>query len=131
MNVIKYTPIGIIHSPFGAQDDVPGQSSLTDNNEGVAELFPEYAEGIQGIEKFSQILLIVHLHLSQGFTLKVKPHNSEEMPRGVFTTRTPRRPNAIGISVVRLMNVEGGKLYFHGVDLIDGTPILDIKPVLK
>jgi tRNA (adenine37-N6)-methyltransferase len=90
-------------------------------------LFPEYVEGLQDVEGFSHILLIYHFHLSKSFSLKVTPFLDEQR-RGVFATRAPDRPNPIGISLVRLKSVQGDRLQVLDVDMVDGTPLLDIKP---
>ncbi len=89
----------------------------------------EYEEGLNDLIGFSHIILIYHLHLSNGYSLRVKPF-IDNVKRGVFATRAPKRPNPIGISVVRLENIEGTKIYISDVDIIDGTPLLDIKPYI-
>ncbi len=127
MQEIVYRPIGIVHSPFKETKGVPIQPSGGRDIEGYVEVFPEYAEGLEDLEGFSYIILIVHLHLSKGYSLRVIPYMDDE-PRGVFATRAPRRPNPIGISVVRLLEVEGNILKVKGMDMVDGTPLLDIKP---
>jgi len=90
-------------------------------------VFPEYAEGLEGLEGFSHIILIYHFHLVKESLLKVKPYMSDE-PKGIFATRAPPRPNPIGISVVRLLRIEGTTLHVQDVDIVDETPLLDIKP---
>jgi tRNA-Thr(GGU) m(6)t(6)A37 methyltransferase TsaA len=94
---------------------------------GTVELDPAYAEGLADLEGFSHICLLYHLHLSQGFSLVVKPF-MDDTRRGLFATRAPKRPNPIGLSVVRLVRVEGRRLHVENVDVVDGTPLLDIKP---
>ena len=130
MKEIKYKPIGVVHSPFKEPHGVPVQPARGKDIDAVIEVFPEYVEGLKDIEGFSHIILICHLHLSKAFSLKVKPFLDNEL-RGVFATRAPSRPNPIGISVVRLIRVEEGKLYIKDIDMIDGTPILDIKPYVS
>jgi len=127
MSEISYRPIGIIHSPFKEPHGTPIQTASAKDIEGTVEIFPEYVEGLKGIEGFSHILLIYLFHLSRGWTLKLKPYMDNQL-RGVFATRAPARPNPIGISIVRLVRVDEGKLYIRGVDMVDGTPLLDIKP---
>jgi tRNA-Thr(GGU) m(6)t(6)A37 methyltransferase TsaA len=127
MNEIKYKPIGVIHSPFKEPMGTPIQPAGRKGIDGMVEVFPEYAEGLKDLEGFSHIILIFHLHLSQGFSLKVKPFMDNEI-RGVFATRAPRRPNPIGISVVHLVKVEKNILHIQDIDMVDGTPLLDIKP---
>jgi tRNA-Thr(GGU) m(6)t(6)A37 methyltransferase TsaA len=124
---IIYRPIGIIHSPFKEPHDAPIQSVCATDIEGTVEIYPEYTEGLADLEGFSHIILLYHFHLSKGFSLKVKPYLDEQL-RGVFATRAPARPNPIGMSIVRLVKVEGEKLYIRDVDILDGTPLLDIKP---
>jgi len=124
---IQYKPIGIIHSPFKEPRNAPIQPAFAKEAEGTVDLYPEYAEGLADLEGFSHIILLYHLHLSRGFSLKVKPFLDDQQ-RGLFATRAPARPNPIGISVVRLLKVDGAKLYVRDVDMVDGTPLLDIKP---
>lgn len=127
MNGIRYKPIGIIHSPFKEPHGTPIQPTAAWDTEGTVEIFPEYVEGLKDIEGFSHIILVYLFHLSKGYTLKVKPYMDDQL-RGVFATRAPARPNPIGISIVRLVKVKGEKLYIRDVDIVDGTPLLDIKP---
>jgi tRNA-Thr(GGU) m(6)t(6)A37 methyltransferase TsaA len=127
MNSIQYNPIGVIHSAFKEPRDAPIQSACATDIEGTVEIFPEYSEGLADLEGFSHIILLYHFHLSKEFSLKVKPYLDEQL-RGVFATRAPARPNAIGMSIVRLIKVEGEKLSIRDVDILDGTPLLDIKP---
>jgi tRNA-Thr(GGU) m(6)t(6)A37 methyltransferase TsaA len=127
MDEIKYKPIGIIHSPFKEPKGAPIQPAGGKGIDGTVEVFPEYAEGLEDVEGFSHIVLIYHFHLSKKSSLKVKPYLDDEV-HGVFATRAPRRPNPIGISTVRLLRVEGNILYIQDVDIVDQTPLLDIKP---
>lgn len=127
MNEIKYKPIGIIHSPFKKPTGTPIQPAAGKSIKGTVEVFPEYAEGLKDLEGFSHIILIYHLHLSQGWCLKVKPFMDNEL-RGVFATRAPSRPNPIGLSVVHLVRIEKNILYIQDLDIVDKTPLLDIKP---
>jgi tRNA-Thr(GGU) m(6)t(6)A37 methyltransferase TsaA len=127
MNYIKFKPIGIIHSPFKKPQGVPIQPGAGRDVKGTVEVFPQYARGLSDLEGFSHIVLIYHFHLSRGFSLEVKPYLDEKL-RGVFATRAPSRPNSIGISVVRLLKREKQKLFIQNLDIVDGTPLLDIKP---
>jgi len=127
MGEIRYKQIGIIHSPFKEPKGTPIQSAAAEDAEGMVEVFPEFAKGIEGLEGFSRIILVYHFHLSNKFSLKVKPY-MDERAHGVFATRAPGRPNPIGISIVRLLKVEKNKLHVKGMDAIEGTPLLDIKP---
>ena len=127
MNEIKYRPIGVVHSPFKAPKGTPIQPAGAKGTSGIVEIFPEYIEGLKDIEGFSHIILLYHFHLSKGSTLLAKPFMDNEM-HGVFAMRGSSRPNPIGLSVVRLVRVEGNMLHIRDVDIVDGTPLLDIKP---
>jgi tRNA-Thr(GGU) m(6)t(6)A37 methyltransferase TsaA len=127
MDEITYKPIGVIHSPFKEPKGTPIQPAGAKGTGGRVEVFPEYAEGLKDIEGFSHIILIYHFHLSKGASLTARPFMDSEA-RGVFAVRAPSRPNPIGISVVRLVRVEGVILHIQDVDIVDGTPLLDIKP---
>jgi tRNA-Thr(GGU) m(6)t(6)A37 methyltransferase TsaA len=124
---ILYRPIGIIHSPFKEPYGTPVQAASAQNVEGTVEVFPQYAEGLKDLEGFSHVILLYHFHLCRRFSLKVKPFLDDPL-HGVFATRAPARPNSIGISVVQLIEVEKAELHIQDVDIVDGTPLLDIKP---
>jgi len=124
---IRYRPIGIIHSPFREVDGMPIQPSGALGIKGTVELFREYSAGLKDIDGFSHIILVYHFHLSRGYTLEAKPF-LEEKTHGIFAIRAPARPNPIGISVVRLVRVQDNILDIEDVDIVDGTPLLDIKP---
>jgi len=119
----------VIHTPFKTRDEVPAQSTGGQDVEAVIEVYPEYVRGLEDLDGFSHLLVVFHLHLSEGFGLKVVPLD-ETVERGVFATRSPRRPNGVGVSVVALERIEGDKLHIRGVDMVDGTPLLDIKPYI-
>lgn len=125
--MIHYQPIGIIHSPFTEPKGTPVQATAARDVAGVIEVNPAYAAGLKDMEDFSHLILLYHFHLVKEASLVVKPFLDNE-PHGIFATRSPARPNAIGFSVVRLDKVEGNRLYIRDVDIIDGTPLLDIKP---
>ena len=127
MHEIKYTPIGIIHSPFKKTKGTPIQPAGAKDIDGTVEVFPEWAEGLEDVEGFSHIILIYHFHLSKITPLKVKPY-MDNNAHGVFAMRGPSRPNPIGISIVRLVRIEENILHIQDVDIVDGTPLLDIKP---
>ncbi len=127
MNEIKYKPIGVIHSPFKEPKGTPIQPAGAEGIAGTVEVFPEYVEGLKDIEGFSHLILIYYFHLSQGSSLTAKPYMDDEA-HGVFAMRGPSRPNPIGISVVRLVKVEGNILRIQDVDMVEGTLLLDIKP---
>jgi len=129
LNKITYKPIGIIHSPFKTPENVPIQHTGAKGETGTIELFPEYEEGLKDIEGFSHIILIFHLHRVEYFKLKVIPF-LDIVERGIFSTRAPVRPNPIGLTVVKLINIEGNIITVENIDMIEGTPLLDIKPCL-
>jgi len=124
---VTYRWIGVIHSPFAQRLGMPIQAAFAEGAAGTVELDPEYVPGLKDLEGFTHIILVYHFHLSKGYALQVTPF-LEDRVHGVFATRAPRRPNSIGISVVRLERVEGNVLHITGVDVVDGTPLLDIKP---
>ncbi len=127
MHEIKYKPIGIIHSPFKEPKGTPVQSTGAKGIDGTVEVFPEYAEGLMDVEGFSHIILIVHFHLSKKASLKIKPYMDNQV-HGIFAIRGPSRPNPIGISIVHLVRIEENTLHIQDIDIVDGTPLLDIKP---
>ena len=127
MDKFSYQPIGIIHSPFKRPEGTPIQPIGAIGVKAKIEIFREYVEGLQDLEGFSHIILLYHCHLSQTYKLKVKPF-LDDKKRGVFATRAPARPNPIGMSVVRLRRIENPTVYVQDVDIIDQTPLLDIKP---
>ena len=129
MNSVKYEPIGIIHSPYQDLHGMPIQPIGAQGVKGKIELKSEYIEGLKDLEGFSHIILLYHLHLCNGHSLKVKPFLDTEK-RGIFATRAPKRPNPIGLSVVRLEKIEGNIIHISNVDIVDGTPLLDIKPYI-
>jgi tRNA (adenine37-N6)-methyltransferase len=130
LDEVRYTPIGVIRSPFAETAGMPIQAAAAEGIRGSVELYPGYREGLRDVEGFSHLILLYHLHLIEGRGLSgltVKPFMDNE-PRGVFATRSPRRPNPIGLSVVRLVGIRGHALSVEDVDVVDGTPLLDIKP---
>jgi tRNA-Thr(GGU) m(6)t(6)A37 methyltransferase TsaA len=128
VKAIHYKPIGVIHSPFKDPKGTPIQPIGAKGVSGTVDVQPEYGAGLKDLEGFSHIILIYHFHqTSEKHALQVKPF-LDDTHRGIFATRAPRRPNPIGISVVRLEKIEGTRLYISNVDILDGTPLLDIKP---
>lgn len=125
--LIQYRPIGILHTPFTDIAEMPIQPAGAAGVRGAAEIFPEFAPGLQDLEGFSRVMVLYHFHRAPAPRLLVKPFLDTVM-RGVFATRAPARPNPIGLSVVRLLAREGAILYLENVDMLDGTPILDLKP---
>ncbi len=129
MKNIEYRPIGIIHSPYKTPEGTPIQPTHTQGLEARVEVFSEYSEGLTDLAGFSHIYLIYHFHLSKKFSLTVKPFLDPE-PHGLFSTRAPSRPNSIGLSVVRLSGINENILHVLNIDVLDGTPLLDVKPYI-
>ena len=124
---IIYHPIGVIHSPFTDLIDMPIQPTGTASAPGWVEIDPEFVEGLKDLEGFSHIILLYHLHQVHRTDLTVTPFLGSE-PHGVFATRAPTRPNPIGLSIVELKGIDGTRLELGNIDILDGTPLLDIKP---
>ncbi len=124
--IMRMCPIGIIHSPFKLKERTPIQP-FKSNKIGQVEVYKEFAPGLQDILGFSHIILIYRFHKSKNYELLVKPF-LDDRSRGVFSTRYPARPNQIGISVVQLLKQKNNVLFVKGIDVLDGTPLLDIKP---
>ena len=124
---IVYRPIGILHTPFRDLAGMPIQPTGEASAPGTAQIFPAFTDGLKDLEGFSHVILLYHLHQVRRTDLRVVPFLDSEA-RGVFATRAPTRPNPIGLSVVRLLGVEGNVLHLGNVDILDGTPLLDIKP---
>jgi len=122
-----YRPIGMIHSPFKEIAGMPIQQIGAQGVMATIDIEPAYAEGLKDLAGFSHIILLYHFHLAGDYKLQVKPY-LDEVSRGIFSTRAPVRPNPIGISIVKLIRIEGCTLHVEDVDVIDGTPLLDIKP---
>lgn len=121
------TPIGALHTPFTSREDMPIQPSGARGARGTLELDPAFEPGLQDLTGFSHLILIYIFHKISGVQLTVTPF-LDATPRGLFATRAPKRPNPIGLSVVRLVAVEENRLLLEDVDMLDGTPVLDIKP---
>jgi len=122
-----FRPIGVIHTPFKEKEDMPIQGGLFPETKGTVEVYPEYSEGLLDLDGFSHIILLFVFHKSRGHDLRAVPF-VDDKEHGVFAIRSPRRPNPIGLTTVKLESVEGGILKVRGVDMLDGTPLLDIKP---
>lgn len=127
--MISYTPIGIIHSPWKTPEGMPIQPRGAEKVPGLVEVFPEYRDGLRDLELFSRVILVYHFHKRKESRLTVIPF-LDTTSRGVFATRAPARPNAIGISMVRLTGITDTTLSVEDVDILDGTPLLDIKPYI-
>jgi tRNA-Thr(GGU) m(6)t(6)A37 methyltransferase TsaA len=127
MQPIHFTPIGRILSPFKKPENMPIQPSAAQGVSGSVELLPEYTEGLQDLDGFSHIYLLYYFHLSQDYNLKIIPF-LDTTYRGLFATRAPKRPNPIGLSIVKLVEVKENIIEIANVDIVDQTPLLDIKP---
>lgn len=125
--MVKLKPIGTIHSPFTDLVGMPIQPAGGVGVQGTVEVFPKYEPGLKDLDGFSHIVLLYVFHRSHGFQLQVVPF-MDTKPRGLFATRAPKRPNPIGLSVVQLDRIEGCTLHVRNIDILDGTPLLDIKP---
>jgi tRNA-Thr(GGU) m(6)t(6)A37 methyltransferase TsaA len=119
-------PIGVIHSPYTEKSQTPIQPSRS-QMPGSVEVYPEFAEGLQGLEGFSHIIILYIFHQSKGYSLHVKPF-LDHQEHGLFATRYPYRPNPIGLSIVRVEGIQANILNVADIDVLDGTPLLDIKP---
>jgi len=127
---IKLKPIGIIHTSYKEPKGIPIQGKFEKGIIGQAELFPEYQNGLKDIEGFSHIILIYYFDRSKDEKLISRPYLEDE-PHGIFAIRSPHRPNHIGVSIVKLKKVEKNLITFSEVDILDGTPLLDIKPYVS
>ena len=124
---IIYKPIGMIHSPFTKLSGMPIQPTSGNSARGTVELDPEFAEGLKDLDGFSHIYLIYHLHEAPPAKLRVAPFLDPE-ERGIFATRAPSRPNPIGLSLVRIVSIDQNRIHVDQIDVLDGTPLLDLKP---
>ena len=124
---ISFKPIGIIYTPYSRKEDTPIQSCFSPNNKGFIELYLEYAAGLQDIQGFSHLILLYYFHKAEGCDLLTKPFLDKDK-KGIFAIRHFNRPNPVGFSIVRLYRVRGNILDIGSVDMLDGTPLLDIKP---
>ena len=128
--MIPMHPIGHARTPYSDTKSIPKGLGAEHAAEGKLEILPEYAAGLQDIEGFSHLIVLWAFDRSTGFDLLVTPP-SDNRPHGVFATRSPRRPNPIALTIVELIGRDGAALHVRGVDMLDGTPILDIKPYLS
>ena len=124
---VSFRPIGVIRSGHTDPAKTPIQPVYSRGCQGRAEILPEYEEGLRDLEGFSHIYVVFYLHRAEKMKLTVEPF-LDTQPRGVFATRSPNRPNAIGLSLVKLIRREDNVLFLDEVDMLDGTPILDVKP---
>jgi tRNA-Thr(GGU) m(6)t(6)A37 methyltransferase TsaA len=126
---ITFQAIGLIHSPFKDLEGMPIQSASKASGPGKVEIFHEYQDGLKDLDGFSHIILLYHMHAIREQSLTVTPF-LDSSPRGIFATRAPTRPNPIGLSIVKLIRIEDCVLYVDGLDVLDGTPLLDLKPYI-
>lgn len=129
--MFTFKPIGFVKSPFTETSNIPRGCGAKHDAEGVLEILPEFEPGLLHIEGFSHLYVIWAFDRADGFDLVAHPPTDEKRPHGVFATRSPRRPNPIALTVLELLGREGNALRVHGVDMLNGTPILDIKPYLS
>ena len=127
---IMFKPIGYIKTPFDDKEWIPRQGSYDRTAKGVAILYPEFAEGLKSLEQFNYCWLLFHFDKSKSFSLIQHPPK-DNRPHGVFSIRSPKRPNSIGMTVVKIDNIENNELRFTGADMINGTPLIDIKPYVE
>ena len=130
MDQIIMQPIGIIHSPYKEAKNIPIQGIFNTAVEAWIELKDEFTNGLKSLDKFSHAIILYHFHKSQRVEIEGKPFLEQEK-HGIFSIRSPHRPNHIGFSIVKIKRIKGNKIYFTGVDVLDGTPLLDIKPYVK
>ncbi|ACA44009.1 tRNA (N6-threonylcarbamoyladenosine(37)-N6)-methyltransferase TrmO [Clostridium botulinum] len=127
MNTIKLNPIGYIKSPFKNLEEIPPQNIYAKDKKALIEIKEELVEGLKDLDKNSHIIILFYFNKSKDFNLITKTPWSDEK-KGVFSTRSPRRPNPIGLSIVKLIEIDHNKIIIKGIDMLDGTPVLDIKP---
>ncbi len=127
MEEFKMHAIGYLRSPYHDTEQIPKGLGAKHSAEGVLEVLPEFEAGLKDIEGFSHLIVIWVFHRSEGYDMIFTPP-SDDKPHGVFSTRAPRRPNSIGLTTVELLRCDGRSLYLRGVDMLDGSPVLDIKP---
>ncbi len=127
---VELKVIGKISTPHKTIENIPIQSVGAGEFDGVVELEPELTEALQSLDGFSHIILLYYFHKIKDFKLKVKPF-MDNKEHGLFATRTPKRPSPIGLSTVEIIKIEGNKIYFKGADMLDQTPLLDIKPFFR
>ena len=128
--MLEMKPIGFVSSPYTETAQIPKGWGASHEAEGILEILPEFEQGLTDIEGFSHLFVIWVFNQSEGYSLLGKPP-TDDRPHGVFATRSPRRPNPIGLTVVRLLRRDGPRLHVRGIDMLDRTPILDIKPYLS
>ncbi len=126
---VTLTVIGTIHTDHSTIENMPIQS-VAAKECGVAEIYPDFEDGLLDLDGFSHAILLYHLHRQKGYQLRVKPF-MDDIEHGVFATRSPKRPAAIGCSIVKVKSIEGNKIHFEGADMLNGSPLIDIKPFFR
>ena len=129
MNLLNLKPIGFIKTSFKTKEGMPIQPTGAKGIKGTVEIDSQYSDGLKDLDGFSHVILIYHFHLTKTYELIVKPFMDDQL-HGIFSTRAPKRPNPIGLSVVKLNKMEGNILHIENIDVLDGTPLLDIKPFI-
>lgn len=127
---IEYESIGFVRSPYRNLEEIPKQPHYAKDIAGQVEILPEYKSGLKDLDGFSHLVLVCHFHMSSKFSLQVVPFGETEK-RGLFSTRSPNRPNHVGISIVRLKKIEDNILFISDLDILDGTPVIDLKPYVR
>ncbi len=130
MDQIVMHPIGVIHSPYKESKDIPIQGIFKREAQAWIELRDEYAKGLKDLDEFSHAIIIYYFHKSTEEKIQGRPFLEQNI-HGIFAIRSPNRPNHIGFSVVKIKDIKENKLFFTEVDILDGTPLLDIKPYVK
>ena len=128
--MFSFNAIGFVRSPYENTKQVPKGLGARHEAEGTIEILPEFEQGLMDIEGFSHLMVLWVFNRSEGYELTGTPP-SDNRPHGVFATRSPRRPNPIGLTTVELLGREGRRLCVRGIDMLDGTPVLDVKPYLS
>ena len=126
---MEFQPVGVVISPHKNRSGMPIQPTFAKGCRGKIIIDKKYTEGLKDLDGFSHIIVIFHLHQSSGYKLSVVPY-LDNTPHGLFATRTPNRPNPVGLSVVKLIEVKGNELIIENIDMLDGTPVIDIKPYI-
>lgn len=127
---IAFKPIGFIETPFDDKQWIPRQGKFGKSTKGIAVVFPEFAGGLQSLEQFRYCWLLFHFDRSTGYNLHQIPPKDNK-PHGVFSIRSPKRPNGLGMTSVKIEKIEGNKIYFTGADMINNTPLIDVKPYVE
>ena len=130
LNKIEMYPIGIIHSPYKSQSDVPIQSVFREKVDASIEVYKKFEKGLKDLEDFSHAFILTHLHKSNKEPMISRPY-LEDIDHGVFSIRTPHRPNHIGLTIIKIDSIVDNIIHIKGVDMIDDTPVLDIKPYIS